>query len=121
MASVDVHQHLWPDPFVQALTRRRHPPRLRGSTLELAGERAGEIDLEAHELGERLRLLDRSEIDVAVVSLQPTLGIDELPEEERSELVTAWRGASSRWAQAMRSTASQAAASVRGSSSTWLR
>jgi 6-methylsalicylate decarboxylase len=90
VASVDVHQHLWPKPFVQALARRRHPPRLHGSTLELAGERAAEIDLEAHELGERLRLLDRSGIEVAVVSLQPTLGIDELPGEERSELVTAW-------------------------------
>ena len=90
MAAVDVHQHLWPAPFVEALARRKTPPRLRGATLELAGEPASEIDLRAHELDERLRLLDRCEIDVAVVSLQPTLGIEALPEEEGAGLVNAW-------------------------------
>lgn len=87
MPTVDVHQHLWPESFVEALSRRARPPRLRGSTLELAGERASEIDLGAHDLDARLQLLDRWEIDVAVVSLQPTLGVDGVPEEERAELV----------------------------------
>lgn len=93
MPAVDFHQHLWPEPFTEALARRPRPPRLRGSILELAGERASEIDLGAHELGERLRVLDRCEIDVAVVSLQPTLGIDGLPEEERAELLAVWESA----------------------------
>jgi 6-methylsalicylate decarboxylase len=88
--AVDFHQHLWPEPFVEALARRTRPPRLRGALLELAEERAGEADLGAHGLEARLQLLDRCEIDVAVVSLQPTLGLDQLPEDERDELVHAW-------------------------------
>jgi hypothetical protein len=77
MPTIDLHQHLWPEPLLEALAHRKQPPRLSGSVLELAGERATEVDLRAHELGARLALLDRSEIDVAVVSLQPTLGADE--------------------------------------------
>jgi Amidohydrolase len=88
--TIDVHQHLWPEPFVEALTRRQRPPRLSGSVLELAGERDCGIDLGAHDLGARLALLDRWEIDVAVVSLPPTLGIAELPEDEAAELVAAY-------------------------------
>jgi 6-methylsalicylate decarboxylase len=88
--AVDFHQHLWPEPLVEMLARRRQPPRLRGSVLELAGERASEIDLDAHDLGARLALLDRCELDVAVISLQPTLGIDDLPEDEAAELVAAY-------------------------------
>jgi len=75
MPTIDLHQHLWPEPFLQALARRKSPPRLAGSVLELAGERASEIDLGAHDLDARLALLDQCEIDIAVVSLQPTLDI----------------------------------------------
>ena len=49
-----------------------------------------EVDLGAHDLDARLRLLDRCEIDVAVVSLQPTLGLDALPDDERDELTGLW-------------------------------
>ena len=75
-----MHQHLWPGPFVRALERRREPPRLRGRTLELASEGTFEIDLGTHELDRRIKLLDRDEIDVAVISLPPTLETD--PHEE---------------------------------------
>jgi Amidohydrolase len=90
MPSYDVHQHLWPEPFVDALARRQRPPRLRGALLELAGERASEIDLGSHDLDARLQLLDRCEIDVAIVSLQPTLGLHALPDDERDELTGLW-------------------------------
>ena len=90
MPTFDVHQHLWPEPFIAALARRARPPRLRGSTLELAGEGAFEMDLGEHELDRRLALLDREEVDVAVVSLQPTLEIELLPEDEAAELVDAY-------------------------------
>lgn len=94
MPTVDFHQHFWPEPLVEALSQRTRPPRLAGSTLELAGERSSEVDLRQHELATRLGLLDRHGIDVAVVSLQPTLGIARLPEEEAAELVDAYeRGA----------------------------
>jgi hypothetical protein len=73
---VDFHQHLWPEPFVRALERRSVPPRLVGSRLDLAREGSFEIDLGAHALDRRLALLDEAGIDVAVVSLPPTLEVE---------------------------------------------
>ncbi|MDH4346076.1 MAG: amidohydrolase, partial [Thermoleophilia bacterium] len=48
------------------------------------------LDLAAHDPERRLALLDRDEIDVAVLSLQPSLGIDALARAEREELELAW-------------------------------
>jgi hypothetical protein len=79
MPRYDVHQHLWPEQLVSALSKRREPPCLAGSRLELR-EGSFEIDLAAHALEARLALLDRDGIDVAVVSLAPTLGSEETPE-----------------------------------------
>ena len=90
MATVDVHQHLWPEPLVELLVRRKAPPRLVGSTLELPHGLAFEVDLEAHRLETRVALLDRNEIDVAVVSLPPTLGAGTLPDDEWEELADAY-------------------------------
>jgi hypothetical protein len=89
MASFDVHQHLWPPPFVEALTRRVIPPFLRNDELVLT-EGTYPADLRAHDPEERLALLDRSGIDVAAVSLQPTLGLQSLEAAEREELEQAW-------------------------------
>jgi 6-methylsalicylate decarboxylase len=89
MTSYDVHQHLWPPSFVEALTRRTDPPLIRGDELVLAEGRYP-ADLHAHELDARLALLDSSHIDVAVVSLQPTLGLQSLEPVERDELEQAW-------------------------------
>ena len=76
MPSYDVHQHLWPEGVIEALRARRQRPRLRGAVLELpSGD--WEVDLAAHTLETRLALLDRDEIDVAVVSSPPTLELDE--------------------------------------------
>lgn len=79
MPSFDLHQHLWPEGFISALSRRSERPRLRGRMLEL-GEGDFETDLAEHRLEKRLALLDRDGIDIAVVSLQPTLGADDVPE-----------------------------------------
>jgi hypothetical protein len=89
MARIDVHQHLWPEAFIAALSGRREVPRLNGGLLEL-DEGSYELDLAAHDLGTRLAQLDRDEIDVAVVSLQPTLGISTLPPSERDNLLGIW-------------------------------
>ena len=89
MAVVDVHQHLWPPSFVDALSRRTAPPYLDGDTLQLA-EGTYPAELRRHDLDVRLALLDRSGIDVAVVSLQPTLGLQLLGASERDELEQAW-------------------------------
>jgi predicted TIM-barrel fold metal-dependent hydrolase len=79
MPRVDVHQHLWPEQLVAALARRSEPPRLVGSRLDLR-EGSFETDLGAHDPDTRLRLLDRHEIDVAIVSFPPTIGYEEAPE-----------------------------------------
>jgi 6-methylsalicylate decarboxylase len=86
---VDLHQHLWPEGFVSALAGRASAPRLRGSTLLLA-EGEFEVDLREHGLERRLAVLDRDGTELAVVSLQTTLGLDLLPAEERERLVAAW-------------------------------
>ncbi len=80
MPSVDVHQHLWPEPFLAALSRRTAPPCTRDGVLELAVEGSFPVDLREHELAQRLELLDRHGIDVALVSLPPTLEVDGHPE-----------------------------------------
>ena len=79
MNSFDVHQHLWPEQLIEALRKRSRPPRLDGDQLIL-GEGTFEAGLEAHDLEGRLGLLDDVGIDVAVVSLQPTLACDGIPE-----------------------------------------
>jgi Amidohydrolase len=70
-----VHQHLWPEPLVRALSSRRSPPRLRGGRLELVEEGAFEVDLRVHSLEACLARLDRDGVDVAVISCPPTLGL----------------------------------------------
>lgn len=89
MPGFDVHQHLWPHVFSEALARRETAPFLDGDTLHL-GEGAYPFELGDHELEARLRLLDRSEIDTAIVSLQPTLGLEALAADERERLEGIW-------------------------------
>jgi 6-methylsalicylate decarboxylase len=90
VTSTDIHEHLWPQSFFAALSARSEPPRLRGRALELAGAPEWELDVESHGLDARLALMDRSGLDRAVVSLQPTLGIGALAEDEARELIATW-------------------------------
>jgi Amidohydrolase len=48
------------------------------------------IDLREHDLETRVQVLDRDGLDVAVLSLQPSLGLDRLEHDERVELEEAW-------------------------------
>jgi len=75
----DVHQHFLPPPVLDVLRGRRDPPRLSGGSLELR-EGTFPFDERAHDLGERVALLDRDGIDVAVVSLAPTMETEAHPE-----------------------------------------
>jgi 6-methylsalicylate decarboxylase len=79
MPRFDVHQHLWPEQLIRALEARTELPRLRSGFLELA-EGSFETDLGEHDLDRRLALLDRHELDVAVVCLQPTVACDLQPD-----------------------------------------
>jgi hypothetical protein len=90
MPTFDVHQHLWPEQFLAALSRRRERPRLRGSVLELERQGSFELDLREYGLEARVHALDRDEIDAAVVSLAPSLELGQLPEEEAEPLLAAY-------------------------------
>jgi predicted TIM-barrel fold metal-dependent hydrolase len=91
---IDIHQHLWPEPFLAALHRRRQPPRLfpenGGLRLEMVHEPACPIHAAAHDPDARIRLLDREEIDLAVVSISTPVGSEALSADEAAPLVQAF-------------------------------
>jgi predicted TIM-barrel fold metal-dependent hydrolase len=89
VTTFDLHQHLWPPAFVDALRARTEPPALDGNVLTTP-EGTVEIDLRLHDPERRLEALDRDRIDVAVLSLQASMGIESLPTAEREELELAW-------------------------------
>ena len=89
MTTHDLHQHFWPEEFVAALRSRETPPRLDGAELETREGRFV-LDLRDHDVETRLGLLDRDRVDVGVLSLQPSLGLEALADEERSRLEDAW-------------------------------
>ncbi|MEV6228810.1 amidohydrolase [Saccharopolyspora shandongensis] len=89
---IDIHQHLWPTEFIDALRARADPPLLRGWTLHLAGEPPFEVDPADHEPSERAAR--EAGTAVALVSLSSPLGIEWLPPDESEPLLDAWhRGA----------------------------
>jgi 6-methylsalicylate decarboxylase len=89
MTTYDLHQHLWPAPFVTTLRKRTNPPRLVRNALTTA-EGSFTIDLHDHDPETRLETLDRDGLDVAVLSLQPSLGLERLPDDDRADLEDAW-------------------------------
>jgi 6-methylsalicylate decarboxylase len=89
MATYDVHQHLWPAGFVEALRARTTPPLLSDEEL-VTVEGRFTIDLAAHEPEARIEALDRDGIDVAVLSLQASLGLEALGVSAREELEALW-------------------------------
>ncbi|WP_299053993.1 amidohydrolase [uncultured Nocardioides sp.] len=87
-----MHQHLWPEPLVEALRRRRSAPRLEGWELHLDGEPACPVDPAAHDLAAR-RATDRADgVDLTLLSLSAPLGIERLPAAESAPLLEAWHG-----------------------------
>lgn len=89
MPAIDMHQHLWPAGFLAALRSRRRPPLLEGDELVISEGRFP-VDPASLDVHGRAALLDRDGVDLAVVSLQPGLGIGGLPPAEREELEEAW-------------------------------
>jgi hypothetical protein len=88
--AVDVHQHLWPSDLVAALRARRRPPRLRGWTLELAGEPDYLVDPADHDVELRAAQAVGDGLDLGLVSLSSPLGIETLPADEAAELLAAY-------------------------------
>jgi predicted TIM-barrel fold metal-dependent hydrolase len=91
---IDVHQHLWSEPLVAALSGRRHPPRVRRGTggwwLDLAGEPACPLDLDSEQPDRRAALVHADGLDRALVALSSPLGVEALPHDEAAELLDAF-------------------------------
>jgi 6-methylsalicylate decarboxylase len=94
MTTVDVHQHLWPEPLLAALARRDRPPRLirrgDGWTLRMHGEGDWPVALADHDPELRLRALDGHGVDRAIVAPSVPLGMEALPADEAAPLIDAY-------------------------------
>jgi len=84
---VDVHQHLWPGAFVDALRARREAPYLRGWTLHTDGEPPYDVDPAAHAVDKRQAAERDAGTELALVSLSSPLGIERLADPG---LLDAW-------------------------------
>jgi predicted TIM-barrel fold metal-dependent hydrolase len=90
----DIHQHLWPEPLLAALARRREPPRLLRHdgawTLRLHGEPDSPVDLAEHDPDRRAALVRADGLDRALVVPSAPLGIEALPADEAEPLLAAY-------------------------------
>ncbi len=100
---IDVHQHLWPEAFVDRLRARREPPYLDGWTLHTTCEAPYDVDPAAHELGKRVALEQDSGTTLAAVSLSSPLGVEELGD---AELLAAWHDGAAEFPKPFRAWAS---------------
>lgn len=92
--SVDIHQHLWPEPLLRGLSQRREPPMIvrgaRGWMLRLLGEPEAPVDLADHDPDRRAALVDADGLDRALVAPSTPLGIEALPAAEVEPLLAAY-------------------------------
>src|SRR4051812_33141912 len=86
----DVHQHLWPAPFLNALRARRKAPRLDGWTLELPGEAPYAVAPAAHDVEARREQAEADGVELVGVAPSAALGLDRLAPGEAAELQAAW-------------------------------
>jgi 6-methylsalicylate decarboxylase len=93
VASVDVHQHVWTEPLLDALEARDELPLVRrgaGVTLlHSRGEPPYVIDETAERPERRASLLRDDRLELAVVALSSPIGIEALPRHEALELIEA--------------------------------
>jgi hypothetical protein len=91
---IDVHQHLWTEPLLQALSRRRELPFVRRehglTVLYLAGEQPYVINLDGEAPSVRAELVERDGLDRTLVCPSSPLGIELLPRESALELIDAY-------------------------------
>jgi 6-methylsalicylate decarboxylase len=91
---IDVHQHFWTEPLIEALARRRELPFIRSehglSVLYLAGERPFVLDLSTETFEQRAALVELDGLDRALVCLSSPLGIESLPRAHALALIDAY-------------------------------
>ncbi|MGA8363205.1 MAG: amidohydrolase family protein [Solirubrobacteraceae bacterium] len=91
---IDIHQHYWTEPLIEALSRRRELPFVRSehglNVLYLAGERPFVLDLSCETLDQRAALVELDGLDRALVCLSSPLGIESLPRAQALGLIDAY-------------------------------
>ncbi|HSZ05577.1 MAG TPA: hypothetical protein VK778_10315 [Solirubrobacteraceae bacterium] len=91
---IDVHQHIWTEPLVQALAARSELPFVRRenglTVLYLAGERPYVIDLASESAAHRAGLVEVDGLDRALVCLSSPLGIEWLARTQALALIDAY-------------------------------
>ncbi len=87
-SAIDVHQHLWPAAFLDALRSRRRPPMLRDWLLYTVGEAPYAVDRRDHDPIRRAK----TDPAMSTIVLAPSapLGIESLPPVEAVVLLDAW-------------------------------
>jgi predicted TIM-barrel fold metal-dependent hydrolase len=92
--ATDIHQHLWPEPLLRALSQRSEPPMLvRGAdgwSLRLLGEPEAPVDLGDHDPDRRAALAQADGLDRVLVAPSTPLGIEALPAREAEPLLDAY-------------------------------
>jgi 6-methylsalicylate decarboxylase len=92
--ATDIHQHLWPEPLLSELSRRREPPHLTrratGWVLRLRGEPETPLDLADHDPERRAALITADGLERALVAPSVPLGIEALPPGEAEPLLNAY-------------------------------
>jgi hypothetical protein len=90
---IDVHQHIWTEPLIEALSQRDTLPfvRLSGglTLLHSAGEQPYLIDMVAEAPDRRATLLREDRLDLALIAISSPIGIEALPREPALELIDA--------------------------------
>jgi predicted TIM-barrel fold metal-dependent hydrolase len=90
---IDVHQHIWTEPLLDALAVRGELPFVRRdhglTVLHSADEQPYVIDADGERPSRRLDLLRRDGLDAAVVALSSPIGIEALPRDDAKELIAA--------------------------------
>jgi predicted TIM-barrel fold metal-dependent hydrolase len=93
MTRTDIHQHLWPEALVAALTWRREAPLIRRSNrgwlLRLRDEPEHSFDPADHDPEARVALLRRDGLQRALVCISSPLGIEGLARDEAEPLLEA--------------------------------
>jgi hypothetical protein len=94
LMKIDIHQHIWTEPLVQALSVRAELPFVRNenglTVLYLAGERPYVIDLAGEVPAQRAALVELDGLDRALVCLSSPLGIEWLGREQAQPLIDAY-------------------------------
>jgi len=93
MLLTDIHQHLWPEALIAALTWRREAPLLyrsgNGWMLRLPDEPVCRFDPADHDPEERAATLARDGMQRALIAISSPLGIESLPRSEAAPLLDA--------------------------------